>query len=48
MTEFLSTATLPDEYAQLAKTVRDFARAVVAPVSARHDADHTFPYDTGF
>lgn len=45
MTEFLSTATLPDEYAQLAKTVRDFARAVVAPVSARHDADHTFPYE---
>lgn len=45
MTEFLSTGTLPDEYAQLAKTVRDFARAVVAPVSARHDADHTFPYE---
>ncbi len=45
MTEFLSTATLPDEYQQLAKTVRDFAREVVAPVSARHDADHTFPYE---
>ena len=45
MTEFLSTATLPDEYQQLVKTVRDFAREVVAPVSARHDAEHSFPYD---
>jgi len=44
MTEFLSTATLPDEYQQLAKTVRDFAREVVAPVAAQHDADHSFPY----
>lgn len=44
MTEFLCTGTLPDEYVQLAKTVRDFAREVVAPVSARHDAEHTFPY----
>jgi alkylation response protein AidB-like acyl-CoA dehydrogenase len=45
MTEFLSTATLPDEYQQLAKTVRDFAQSVVAPVSARHDAEHSFPYE---
>jgi alkylation response protein AidB-like acyl-CoA dehydrogenase len=45
MTEFLSTATLPDEYQQLAKTVRDFAREVVAPVAAQHDADHSFPYE---
>jgi alkylation response protein AidB-like acyl-CoA dehydrogenase len=45
MTDFLSTGTLPDEYEQLAKTVRDFARAVVAPVSAEHDAQHTFPYE---
>ncbi|WP_179475484.1 acyl-CoA dehydrogenase family protein [Mycolicibacterium vinylchloridicum] len=45
MTDFLSTGTLPDEYEQLAKTVRDFARAVVAPVSAEHDANHTFPYE---
>ncbi|BBY62165.1 acyl-CoA dehydrogenase family protein [Mycolicibacterium helvum] len=44
MTDFLSTGTLPDEYAQLAKTVRDFARTVVAPVAAEHDAQHTFPY----
>ncbi|MEI6253183.1 MAG: acyl-CoA dehydrogenase family protein [Mycobacteriaceae bacterium] len=45
MVEFLSTATLPDEYQQLAKTVRDFAREVVAPVSAHHDAEHSFPYE---
>jgi alkylation response protein AidB-like acyl-CoA dehydrogenase len=45
MSEFLSTATLPDEYQQLAKTVRDFAREVVAPVSAQHDAEHSFPYE---
>ena len=45
MTEFLSTGTLPDEYEQLVKSVRDFARGVVAPVSARHDAEHSFPYE---
>ena len=45
MTEFLSTGTLPDEYQQLVKTVRDFAREVVAPVSAKHDAEHSFPYE---
>ena len=45
MTDFLSTGMLPDEYSQLAKTVRDFAREVVAPVAARHDADHSFPYE---
>lgn len=45
MSEFLSTGTLPDEYQQLAKSVRDFAREVVAPVSAKHDAEHSFPYE---
>ncbi len=44
MAEYLSTGSLPDEYQQLAKTVRDFAQNVVAPVSAEHDANHTFPY----
>jgi len=44
MTQFLSTATLPDESEQLVKTVRDFAREVVAPVAAQHDAEHSFPY----
>jgi hypothetical protein len=35
---------LPDEYRDLAKTVRDFTVNVVAPVAAHHDAHHTFPY----
>lgn len=45
MTEFLSTGTMPEEYRDLALTVRDFARSVVAPVAAEHDANHTFPYE---
>ncbi|MBB5165451.1 acyl-CoA dehydrogenase family protein [Mycobacterium sp. AZCC_0083] len=45
MSDFLSTGTLPDHYEQLAKTVRDFAKSVVAPVSAKHDAEHSFPYE---
>ncbi len=45
MTDFLSTGTLPEEYQQLAMTVRDFARSVVAPVAATHDAEHSFPYE---
>ncbi|CAM3078329.1 acyl-CoA dehydrogenase family protein [Skermania piniformis] len=45
MSEFLCTTGLPEEYQQLTKSVRDFTRAVVAPVAAQHDADHTFPYD---
>lgn len=36
---------LPDEYVELAKTVRRFAVEVVAPVAAEHDARHTFPYE---
>ncbi|MFE3100921.1 acyl-CoA dehydrogenase family protein [Nocardia tengchongensis] len=43
MTDFLSTGTLPDEYRDLALTVRDFANQVVAPVAAKHDAEHSFP-----
>ena len=45
MSDFLSTGTLPDHYEQLAKTVRDFAQSVVAPVAAQHDAEHSFPYE---
>ncbi|HLS75195.1 MAG TPA: acyl-CoA dehydrogenase family protein [Nocardia sp.] len=45
MTDFLSTGTLPQEYRDLALTVRDFAQTVVAPVAAEHDAAHTFPYE---
>jgi alkylation response protein AidB-like acyl-CoA dehydrogenase len=45
MTDFLSSGALPEEYEQLAMTVREFARTVVAPVAAKHDADHSFPYE---
>ncbi|MGF0320116.1 acyl-CoA dehydrogenase family protein [Nocardia fluminea] len=45
MTDYLSTGSLPEEYHQLALTVRDFANQVVAPVSAKHDAEHSFPYE---
>jgi len=45
MTDFLSTGTLPEDYRDLALTVRDFARSVVAPVAAEHDAAHSFPYE---
>ncbi|WP_067853317.1 acyl-CoA dehydrogenase family protein [Nocardia shimofusensis] len=45
MTDFLSTGTLPEDYRDLALTVRDFAQSVVAPVAAEHDAAHTFPYE---
>src|ERR1700692_317006 len=45
MSDFLSTGTLPDHYEQLAKTVRDFAQSVVAPVAAQHDAAPSFPYE---
>ncbi|WP_431956299.1 acyl-CoA dehydrogenase family protein [Nocardia lijiangensis] len=45
MTDFLSTGSLPEDYRDLALTVRDFAQQVVAPVSAEHDANHTFPYE---
>src|ERR1700750_1578489 len=45
MPDFIATGTLPDHYEQLAKTVRDFAQSVVAPVSAKHDAEHSFPYE---
>jgi short-chain 2-methylacyl-CoA dehydrogenase len=45
MPDYLCTGSLPDEYDQLAKTVRDFAQTVVAPVAAKHDEEHTFPYE---
>ncbi|MCM6775089.1 acyl-CoA dehydrogenase family protein [Nocardia sp. CDC159] len=45
MTDYLSTGTLPDDYRDLALTVRDFARQVVAPVAAKHDEEHSFPYE---
>ena len=36
--------TLPKEYEDLRDTVAEFARTVVAPVSAKHDEEHSFPY----
>lgn len=44
MSNSLATGMLPDHYEQLAKTVRDFAQSVVAPVAAKHDEEHSFPY----
>ena len=37
--------SLTDEQQQLRKTVQEFAREVVAPVAAHHDATKTFPYE---
>nr|WP_090339803.1 acyl-CoA dehydrogenase family protein [Mycolicibacterium malmesburyense]CRL68384.1 acyl-CoA dehydrogenase [Mycolicibacterium malmesburyense] len=45
MSNSLATGMLPDHYEQLAKTVRDFAQSVVAPVAAKHDEEHSFPYE---
>ncbi|CAM3238449.1 butyryl-CoA dehydrogenase [Williamsia muralis] len=39
------TDDLTVEYDELRRTVADFAQSVVAPVSAKHDAEHTFPYE---
>jgi short/branched chain acyl-CoA dehydrogenase len=41
MTDF----ELSEEYQDLSDTVRDFADNVVAPVSAKHDEEHSFPYE---
>jgi len=41
----LLAADLPEEYLELARTVREFATEVVAPVAHHHDQTHTFPYD---
>lgn len=43
--ESISTANLPEDYRDLKATVADFARSVVAPVSAKHDAERSFPYE---
>src|SRR6201992_3920875 len=45
MTPTVTGGTLPDEYEHLRDTVADFARTVVAPVSAKHDEEHSFPYE---
>ena len=45
MTTTITAGTLPKEYEDLRDTVADFARTVVAPVSAKHDEEHSFPYE---
>ena len=36
---------LSEDYQDLSDTVREFADEVVAPVSAKHDEEHSFPYE---
>ena len=36
---------LEEHYADLKSTVAEFADKVVAPASAEHDRNHTFPYE---
>lgn len=36
---------LEEDYQDLSDMVRDFADQVVAPVSAKHDEEHSFPYE---
>jgi alkylation response protein AidB-like acyl-CoA dehydrogenase len=36
---------LPEDYRMLRDTVREFTREVVAPVAAKHDEEHSFPYE---
>ncbi|OJZ73577.1 acyl-CoA dehydrogenase [Mycobacterium paraffinicum] len=45
MTTSITAGTLTKEYEDLRDTVAEFARTVVAPVSAKHDEEHTFPYE---
>ncbi len=45
MTTTITAGTLPKEYEDLRDIVADFARTVVAPVSAKHDEEHSFPYE---
>ncbi|CDO89778.1 acyl-CoA dehydrogenase [Mycobacterium triplex] len=40
-----TAGTLSKEYEDLRDTVAEFARTVVAPVSAKHDEEHSFPYE---
>ena len=41
----MSRPRIADHYQQLADSVAQFAREVVAPVAAEHDEAKTFPYD---
>jgi len=41
----IEAGTLPSHYQDLRDTVNEFARTVVAPVAAKHDEEHSFPYE---
>src|SRR4029453_7059275 len=41
----MSSFDLNEEYQDLSDSVREFADEVVAPVSAKHDEEHSFPYE---
>ncbi|WP_155943308.1 acyl-CoA dehydrogenase family protein [Mycobacterium sp. UM_WGJ] len=41
----IEAGTLPSHYQDLRDTVAEFARTVVAPVAAKHDEEHSFPYE---
>src|ERR1700736_4393901 len=45
MTTSITAGTLSKEYEDLRDTVAEFARTVVAPVSAKHYEEHSFPYE---
>ncbi|MCG2621332.1 acyl-CoA dehydrogenase family protein [Arthrobacter sp. I2-34] len=36
---------LSEDYEDLRRSVQDFAQTAVAPVSAKHDEEHSFPYE---
>ncbi|HEU4360206.1 MAG TPA: acyl-CoA dehydrogenase family protein [Mycobacterium sp.] len=41
----ITAGMLPKEYQDLRDTLAEFARTVVAPVAAKHDEEHSFPYE---
>lgn len=45
LTDYTDITDLAQEQAALRAMVREFADEVVAPVSYRHDAEHSFPYE---
>lgn len=41
----INITDLPEEYRELQAVVREFANEVVDPVAAKHDREHSFPYE---
>ena len=41
----MASFELTEEYQDLSDSVREFADEVVAPVSTKHDEEHSFPYE---